>query len=81
MMVTRDPLNSVLIPIYSQLLSIPGGHLLHLQPKDVPCHGDRGPHNIEGQDILNLNDTVKCSCFQTIKHMKRCVFLYRNISE
>jgi hypothetical protein len=26
--------------IYSQLPSIPGGRLLHVQPEDAPCHGD-----------------------------------------
>jgi hypothetical protein len=28
--------------IYSQLPSISGGLLLHPQPEDVPCHGDKG---------------------------------------
>jgi hypothetical protein len=37
----RDPLNMVLIPIYSQLPSISGGRLLHPQPEDAPCYGDR----------------------------------------
>jgi hypothetical protein len=29
--------------IYSQLLSIFGGRLLHPQPEDAPCRRDRGP--------------------------------------
>jgi hypothetical protein len=32
--------------IYSQLPSISGGHLLHLQPKDMPSHCDRGTHDM-----------------------------------
>jgi len=33
------------ISIYLQLLSISGGCLLHMQPKDTPCCGDRDPYN------------------------------------
>jgi hypothetical protein len=29
-------------PIYSQLPSMSGGCLLHLQPEDAPFHGDKG---------------------------------------
>jgi hypothetical protein len=29
--------------IYSQLPSIPRGRLLHPQPQDAPCRGDKGP--------------------------------------
>jgi hypothetical protein len=29
--------------VYSQLPSISGGRLLHSQPEDVPCRGDKGP--------------------------------------
>jgi hypothetical protein len=36
----------VLIPIYSQLPSISGGRLLHPQPEDSPCYGDRHPLNM-----------------------------------
>lgn len=32
---TRDPLNMVLIPVYSQLPSISVGSLFHLQPEDT----------------------------------------------
>jgi hypothetical protein len=32
--------------LYSQVLSISGGHVLHLQPEDLPCCGDRDPHNM-----------------------------------
>jgi hypothetical protein len=31
---------------YSQLPSISGGRLLHPQPEDAPCHGDRDPLNM-----------------------------------
>jgi len=31
---------------YSQLPSTSGGRLLHSQPEDVPCRGDRDPHNM-----------------------------------
>jgi hypothetical protein len=37
--VTRDPLNMVLIPIYSQQPSISGSFLLHPLPDDAPCPG------------------------------------------
>jgi hypothetical protein len=30
--------------IYSQVSSIPIDRLLHPQPEDAPCRGDRGPH-------------------------------------
>jgi len=42
-MVTRDTLNTVLIPMYSQPPSISGGCLLHLHHEDVPCCGANGP--------------------------------------
>jgi len=29
-----------------QLPSICGSHLPHSQPKDIPCHCDRGPQNL-----------------------------------
>jgi len=31
--------------MYSQLPYMFGGSLLHPQPHDAPCHGDRDPHN------------------------------------
>jgi hypothetical protein len=37
-------LSVTIYSIYSQLLSISGGCLLNLQPKDVPCRGVRDPH-------------------------------------
>jgi hypothetical protein len=36
----RDCLLNIL---YSQLPSISGGRLLHPQPEDAPCRGDKGP--------------------------------------
>jgi hypothetical protein len=36
-------LSTTAYSIYLQLPSISGGHLLHLQPEDAPCHGDKGP--------------------------------------
>jgi hypothetical protein len=36
----------VLIPIYSQIPSISEGRLLHPQPEDDPCYGDRDPLNM-----------------------------------
>jgi len=36
-----------------QLPSTSGGRLLHLQPDDAPCNGDRVPHDkVERNDIL-----------------------------
>jgi len=32
--------------IYPQLTSMSGGCLLHPQPEDAPCHGDRDPLNM-----------------------------------
>jgi hypothetical protein len=32
--------------VYSQLPSIPTGRLLHPQPGDAPCYGDRDPLNM-----------------------------------
>jgi hypothetical protein len=29
--------------LYSQLLSVSGDYLLHPQPEDAPCYGDKGP--------------------------------------
>jgi hypothetical protein len=40
-LVTRDPLNMVLIPMYSQLPSISGGRPYHPHPEDAPCHGEK----------------------------------------
>jgi hypothetical protein len=28
-----------------------GGLLLHLQPKDMPCHGDKGPLNMVNAEV------------------------------
>jgi hypothetical protein len=36
-------LSATAYSIYSQLPSIPGGRLLHPQPKDASCNGDKGP--------------------------------------
>lgn len=34
--------------------------ILHLQPEDLPCHGDRNPHK-HGLNILNKIDALHCS--------------------
>jgi hypothetical protein len=36
-------LSATAYSIYSQLPSIPGGCVLHPQPEDAPCRGDKGP--------------------------------------
>jgi hypothetical protein len=36
-------LSATAYSLYSQLPSISGGRLLHLQPEDATCHGDKGP--------------------------------------
>jgi hypothetical protein len=36
-------LSATAYSIYSQLPTIPGGRLLHPQPEDAPCRGDKGP--------------------------------------
>jgi hypothetical protein len=36
-------LSATAYSVYSQLPSISGGHLLHPQPEDTPCRGDKGP--------------------------------------
>jgi len=35
-------LSTTAFSVYSQLPSMPEGHLLHPQPADAPCHGDKG---------------------------------------
>jgi hypothetical protein len=45
--ITRCRLSVTAYSIYSQLPSIPGGRLLHPQPEDAPCRGDKGPTQSE----------------------------------
>jgi hypothetical protein len=40
---TPCPLSAITYSTYSQLPSISGGCLLHPQPKDAPCRGERDP--------------------------------------
>jgi hypothetical protein len=40
---TNCRLSATSYSIYSQLPFIPGGRLLHPQPEDAPCRGDKGP--------------------------------------
>jgi hypothetical protein len=49
--------------IYSQLPSISGGYLLHPQPNDAPCPGDRDPHNMG-----KLYCSVMC-----VAHHEKCL--------
>jgi len=56
-MVIGDPLNMVKIPIYSQLPSTSGGRLLHPQPEDAPCRGDRDPLNMAPYHNRHQNES------------------------
>jgi len=56
----------------SQLPSISGGHLLLLQPEDVPCHGDRDPHNIVTMIIKNTEGITTVHIMKT-GHLKPAV--------
>jgi hypothetical protein len=46
-------LSATVYSIYSQLPSISGGCLLHPQPEDVPCRGDKGPWLQTGYGLDN----------------------------
>jgi len=48
--------------MYSQLSSISGGHLLHPQPQNEPCHGDKDPLDKEW--------------FMTIKQKEHFYYVY-----
>jgi hypothetical protein len=45
-------LSATTYSIYSQLPSITGGRVLHPQPEDAPCRGDKGP------TLTSLNDCL-----------------------
>jgi hypothetical protein len=53
---TRDPLNMVLIPIYSQLPSICGGCLLHPQLEDAPYRGCKDLNDTDAFDTTSLHN-------------------------
>jgi len=46
--------------IYSQLPSISGGRLLHPQPEDAPCRGDRDSYDmvLEPEPVFKLKRQV-----------------------
>jgi len=54
----------VLIPIYSQLPSISGGRLLHPQPEDAPCRGDRDSHSVA---MLCIFNEVQCIAVSVVR--------------
>jgi hypothetical protein len=68
--------------IYSQLPSISGGLLLHPQPEDIHCHGDKGPtwHGCPFLHYLNISSLCKlvfvcCEHIFSIIHKSLARFL------
>ena len=63
--------------IYLQLPSVSESHLLHPQPEDVPCHGDRDPlitqHVSMSSGYIIWGENSKCSILNTdLKLVSHC---------
>jgi hypothetical protein len=62
--------NITAFSVFSWLPSISGGHLLHIQPEDVPCHDESNPLNMAS--LLTITEeSVKALCMtECSKHTR-----------
>jgi hypothetical protein len=62
-------LSATAYSIYLQLPSISGGRLLHPQPEDVPCRGDKGSTCHSFQHIPQVIHYIYLSVWKTIHYI------------
>jgi hypothetical protein len=69
--ITPCRLSATAYSIYLQLPSISGGHLLHLQPEDTPCHSDKGPTQY-GMVIVHSCLLMRRDAAQSGRSLSKC---------